>query len=200
MTESQKHAQVRFATERSDVFIRLCCEDCGVPFGVSQEFAEARRYDDIYCPNGHCNDYDEPGDEGEDDEDEDDEDDIYGFTAALGIRRRETSADAAGPGTFERRIGDRERDVAIARLTDAFASGHLTHAEHDQRCDAVLAAKSQRDLTDLVNDLPPAAKPSVAAQRSRGTVSPRLRVNGNTVFWFIIAMAWLALALSHFGK
>ncbi|MBW8482289.1 DUF1707 SHOCT-like domain-containing protein [Actinomadura parmotrematis] len=52
------------------------------------------------------------------------------------------------------RIGDAERDAVATALHDHFAQGRLDQAELDERLDAVLAAKTRRDLAAVVRDLP----------------------------------------------
>lgn len=52
------------------------------------------------------------------------------------------------------RIGDRERDVAVARLQDFHVEGRLTAEELAERVDAALQAKTGADLDALFRDLP----------------------------------------------
>ncbi len=52
------------------------------------------------------------------------------------------------------RIGDRERDVAVARLQDFHVEGRLTAEELAERVDAALHAKTGADLDALFRDLP----------------------------------------------
>jgi hypothetical protein len=59
----------------------------------------------------------------------------------------------------EPRIGDRERDVAVARLQRAIAEGRLTPEEFDERVDLALASKTRGDLDRLLADLPQTAMP-----------------------------------------
>jgi hypothetical protein len=58
---------------------------------------------------------------------------------------------AAGPGV---RIGDAEREAAANSLREHYASGRLTMEEFQERLDAVFAAKTDRDLEKLTEDLP----------------------------------------------
>ncbi|MHB1434320.1 MAG: DUF1707 SHOCT-like domain-containing protein [Streptosporangiaceae bacterium] len=53
------------------------------------------------------------------------------------------------------RIGDAEREAAAANLREHFALGRLTMEEFQQRLDAALTAKTDRDLARLTSDLPP---------------------------------------------
>lgn len=52
------------------------------------------------------------------------------------------------------RIGDAERDVVMDALHTHFSLGRLTQAEHAERLEAALAAKTGGDLAALVADLP----------------------------------------------
>jgi hypothetical protein len=52
------------------------------------------------------------------------------------------------------RIGNTERDACAAELREHYAHGRLTLEEFSQRLDAVFAAKTQRDLSQITKDLP----------------------------------------------
>ena len=55
------------------------------------------------------------------------------------------------------RASDAEREHAAALLSEAFAEGRLTAAEHAQRLDAAYAARTQAQLHLLLADLPASA-------------------------------------------
>jgi hypothetical protein len=57
------------------------------------------------------------------------------------------------------RIGDAERDAAIAALTRHFADGRLTKVEHEERVGQALAARTGYDLRRLFADLPRLSEP-----------------------------------------
>jgi Domain of unknown function (DUF1707) len=59
------------------------------------------------------------------------------------------------PPAPELRIGDRERRATDAHLQQAHADGVLTLTEYDERAALCWAARTQRDLDELVRDLPP---------------------------------------------
>ena len=63
-------------------------------------------------------------------------------------------AAAGGPAA---RASDAERDHAAGLLSEAFAEGRLTEAEHAQRLDAAYAARTQAQLHLLIADLPASA-------------------------------------------
>lgn len=56
------------------------------------------------------------------------------------------------------RIGDAERDVAVADLGDHFAAGRLDREEFDERADVAMRARFTTDLAPLFADLPAAAR------------------------------------------
>ena len=57
------------------------------------------------------------------------------------------------------RVGDRDRDVVVQRLQQAFAEGRLDDDEFDQRTRAALTARHSTDLAELTRDLPETAAP-----------------------------------------
>jgi hypothetical protein len=59
------------------------------------------------------------------------------------------------PPTPELRIGDRERRAVDAHLQQAHGDGVLTLIEYDERAASCWAARTQRELDELVRDLPP---------------------------------------------
>ena len=68
---------------------------------------------------------------------------------------------ASGPATVDGmaggenlRIGDAERDEAIALLREHMSAGRITAEEFDERMSAALTAKTRGELTVLFNDLP----------------------------------------------
>ncbi|MBM7278577.1 DUF1707 domain-containing protein [Gordonia rubripertincta] len=56
------------------------------------------------------------------------------------------------------RVGNPERERAIALLNDAFASGYLEIVEFEDRSGLVYTAKTRRELRTVLEDLPSAAK------------------------------------------
>ena len=74
-----------------------------------------------------------------------------------------TQVDPAQPDP-ELRIGDAERDTAIAELGDHFAAGRLNREEFDERSGRAMQARRQVDLAPLFADLPkpvPAGPPAM---------------------------------------
>lgn len=65
------------------------------------------------------------------------------------------------------RIGDAERDRAIAALGDHFAAGRLNTEEFEERVDQAIRARFNDDLEPLFVDLPRAAEPTREARSNR---------------------------------
>ena len=78
------------------------------------------------------------------------------------------------------RIGDAERDRAIASLGDHFAAGRLTAEEFDQRTDQALQARFNSDLEPLFVDLPRAVEPAVEPNPNR---RPDLHLAWSAMLW-----------------
>ena len=74
------------------------------------------------------------------------------------------------------RIGDAERDQAVAVLSDHFVAGRLTQEEFEERSGQATRARYTDDLEPLFDDLPDAAEPVAAAwARPAGPVRVRQR-------------------------
>ncbi|HEX7105123.1 MAG TPA: DUF1707 domain-containing protein [Acidothermaceae bacterium] len=63
------------------------------------------------------------------------------------------------------RIGDAERDAAIAALARHFADGRLTQDEHEERIARALRARTGADLRVLFADLPRLDQPAAVQRR-----------------------------------
>lgn len=57
------------------------------------------------------------------------------------------------------RIGDAEREAAVAALGEHYAAGRLTKEEFDERSDRAYAARTRSALWPLFADLPPSGSP-----------------------------------------
>ena len=78
------------------------------------------------------------------------------------------------------RIGDAERDRAIASLGDHFAAGRLTAEEFDQRTDQALKARFNEDLEPLFADLPRSVEPKVESDANR---RPDIHLAWSAMLW-----------------
>ena len=80
------------------------------------------------------------------------------------------------------RIGDTERDRAVAALGDHFAAGRLTNEEFEQRIEQAIKARFNDDLEPLFVDLPHTVEPHVEPKSQQHSDIP--------LAW--AAMFWLA--------
>lgn len=58
------------------------------------------------------------------------------------------------PNDVPHRITDNDRDMAVKRLREAFADGHLSHQELDDRLQVIFTAKTHGDLGPALARLP----------------------------------------------
>lgn len=94
------------------------------------------------------------------------------------------------------RIGDSERDAAVAALGEHYAAGRLTREEFDERAGRATAARFDADLAPLFADLPTGRRTAVP-QRSHAPVAARRTCAcGGTCAWgrqrYATPLAWLA--------
>lgn len=89
-----------------------------------------------------------------------------------------------------KRIGDVERDAAVASLQQHHAAGRLSLDEFDQRMTAALSAKTGADLAVLFTDLPGGAPSSSAPVPSLYDAKPLEKAHRNHVVDGIRAAVW----------
>jgi hypothetical protein len=72
------------------------------------------------------------------------------------------------------RIGDQEREEAVAQLGKHYEAGRLTAEEHQERVGEALQAKTEADLTALFGDLPPGGHAGTpgASESEQGWAGP----------------------------
>jgi hypothetical protein len=93
------------------------------------------------------------------------------------------------------RIGDAERDRAIAALGDHFAAGRLNAEEFEQRVDQAIKARFNEDLEPLFADLPRAVEPNMESKSDHRSDA---RVAWSPIVWFaplIVICAVLAAVI-----
>jgi hypothetical protein len=103
---------------------------------------------------------------------------------------------ASGP---DLRVGDAERDATAERLRENYAQGRLTLDEFNERLSAALAATTERELSQLTQDLPHAAAPSPLPQAAWAGGWQRSGYgHGRRAHWprflpvlVMVAMVWL---------
>ncbi|MBV9451364.1 MAG: DUF1707 domain-containing protein [Streptosporangiaceae bacterium] len=71
-------------------------------------------------------------------------------------------------------MSDADRDRAISELSEAFQAGRLTMEEFEERSGQALGARTGKDLTKLLTDLPRGPVPAAAPQTG-GASGPPLR-------------------------
>ena len=70
------------------------------------------------------------------------------------------------PGRPELRIGDAEREAAVAALGEHYAAGRLTKEEFDERSERAYAARTSSAMWPLFADLPTGAMPAGGSSRT----------------------------------
>ncbi len=113
------------------------------------------------------------------------------------------------------RIGDAERDRAVAALGEHFAAGRLTREELDQRVDQAITARVDADLEPLFVDLPRSPEPGSPAVVGARTAHPGFRLPGLlpvllvaavvtavvlSAPWVVWSSVWVFLTLSWWGR
>ena len=95
------------------------------------------------------------------------------------------------------RIGDTERDRAVAALGDHFAAGRLTNEEFEQRMEQAIQARFNDDLEPLFVDLPRTVEPHVEPKSQQHADIP---LAWAAMFWlaplFVITAVVAAVVLS----
>lgn len=72
------------------------------------------------------------------------------------------------------RVGDADREATAASLREHYAQGRLTLAEFQQRLDAAFAARTDRDLARVNEDLGPSAPEPTGPPAARAPYRQRL--------------------------
>jgi hypothetical protein len=96
------------------------------------------------------------------------------------------------------RVSDADRDRAISELSVAFQAGRITADEFDQRSGQALAARTGKELTALLADLPAEHAPATrtAPQRAHSVLATRAALTAGAAAVCLGAVA-AASALSH---
>lgn len=100
----------------------------------------------------------------------------------------------ATPDPPEIRIGDAEREHLANLLGQHLAMGRLTMSEYQERLDAIYAARTRADTTDLLADLPTEPTPADAPTRHPGR-SPRTRWTPWALTGAICLLVWIITSL-----
>jgi len=96
------------------------------------------------------------------------------------------------------RVSDADRDQALHELGLAFKVGRITAEEFEQRSRQALGARTGKDLTALLADLPldeALAARATALQRADRVRSTRIAIGVSATAAFVFALSALAAAL-----
>jgi hypothetical protein len=93
------------------------------------------------------------------------------------------------------RASDAERETVVGQLRYAHGEGRLTLTEFDERVQAVWAARTYGELTEITADLPSVTPAVLPSDVSPEEVRPRPRSNGERTAMRIVASAWFAASL-----
>ena len=101
----------------------------------------------------------------------------------------------------EVRIGDAEREAAVAALGDHYAAGRLTKEEYDERSGQAYAARTRSGLLPLFADLPRAegAAPGPTGGSRTSGPAPRRRSGWWEGAWLVpvLVVAGVLLVVTH---
>jgi hypothetical protein len=97
------------------------------------------------------------------------------------------------PGSL--RVSDADRDRAVSELSEAFQAGRITADEFDQRSAHALRARTGKELTALLEDLPVDRAPATeaAVEQAHRAVAARIAAGASAA----AATALAALALAN---
>jgi Domain of unknown function (DUF1707) len=105
--------------------------------------------------------------------------------------------DARGFPPGDMRVSDADRDRALSELSQAFQVGRLTPDEFDERSGQVLTARTGKELTALLADLPVDRAPADPATLPRPARPPSRLAIGSAVAATCFAFVSLSNALSQ---
>jgi DUF1707 SHOCT-like domain len=83
------------------------------------------------------------------------------------------------------RVGDAERESAVAALSEHYVAGRITKDELDERLDGAWGARTSGDLAPLFSDLPLLQRPAPRPRPSR----PSRRPPGS--WWLGVRLSWV---------
>lgn len=100
------------------------------------------------------------------------------------------------------RASDKDRDVALSALGEAFADGRLDHAELDERTTRVQGSKRLGELVAPLNDLAP-SEPVASRPPAPRPQAPERSIGGVRLMFLVPALVcwavWLATSLGPHG-
>ena len=87
------------------------------------------------------------------------------------------------------RASDQQRDRAAAELREHYAAGRLAEDEFNERLDAIYAARTQGELSELRRDLPVLDTRSTLGERRRRLRGELIQETGGSFVPFFICTA-----------
>jgi hypothetical protein len=97
------------------------------------------------------------------------------------------------------RVSDADRDQALRELSEAFQVGRISAGEFDQRSEQALGARTGRELTALLADLPDdrASADTTVLRQARRKLASLIFVGASGVAATSLAIVAVTNALSH---
>jgi hypothetical protein len=98
------------------------------------------------------------------------------------------------------RVSDADRDLALSELSAALRAGRITADEFGQRSGQALGARTGKELTALLADLPVDRAPSaraIALERAHRVLGIRIAIGASAAAATVFVAASVAAALSH---
>jgi hypothetical protein len=100
------------------------------------------------------------------------------------------------------RASDADRDQALSELRVALRAGRVTADEFDERAGRALAARTGKELTGLLADLPverPGAQPPAIPERPNRVLAMRVGIGAAAVGATVCGISAIGGALSQYG-
>jgi hypothetical protein len=100
------------------------------------------------------------------------------------------------------RVGDSDRDRALSELSEAFQAGRIAADEFDQRSQQALAARTGKELTALLADLPHDRAPAdtTACRKAHRRFATWIVIGASAAAATSLAALAVTNALSHPGR
>jgi hypothetical protein len=101
--------------------------------------------------------------------------------------------------TGDLRVSDADRDRALCELSEAFQAGRVTADEFDQRSAQAMGARTGKELTDLLADLPlddALARRAAALERAHRVRVTRIAIGACAGAAFVFATSAAVTALA----
>ncbi len=106
------------------------------------------------------------------------------------------STDDRGFPLGDLRVSDAERDRAVAELSEAYQAGRITAGEFDQRSTQAFSARTGRELTATLADLPLDRDPGEAGDAGPADIAASRRGGSYLVPRFTVAASLTAIFFS----